>query len=71
MSEYGYAMPLQVWVQAAERRLRVAEFAVPLIYLEEERSFGGALDRAARRRAHYLQVIEREMADLRMVESTD
>ena len=64
--EYGYAMPLQVWVQAAAAGLSIAEFAVPLIYLEEERSFGGALDRAARRRAHYLQVIEREMADLQI-----
>ena len=62
--EYGYAMPLQVWVQIADRGLSVAEFAVPLIYLEEERSFGGALDRAARRRAHYLHVIEREVADI-------
>ena len=64
VTEYGYAMPLQVWVQVAAQGLTVEEFAVPLVYLEEERSFGGALDRSERRRAHYLQVIRREIADL-------
>ena len=72
VSEYGYAMPLQLWVQAAFKGLYVSEFAVPLVYLEEERSFGGALDKADRRRAHYHSVIDRETADLRsLAEQTD
>ncbi len=44
ITEPGYAMPLEVWVQAAKLGLTIVEMAVPLIYLEEERSFGGALD---------------------------
>jgi len=61
ITEPGYAMPLQIWVQAVALGLKIAEFPVPLIYLEEERSFGGALDDAQYRLAHYHQVLEREL----------
>lgn len=67
VTEYGYAMPLQLWVQAARQSLAIEEFAVPLIYLDEARSFGGSLDDVNRRRAHYHQVINRELADQGMV----
>lgn len=67
VTEYGYAMPLQLWVQAARQGLSVEEFAVPLVYLDEDRSFGGSLDDVNRRRAHYHQVINRELADQGMV----
>jgi glycosyltransferase involved in cell wall biosynthesis len=58
----GYAMPLQLWVQAACQEMTIVEFPVPLIYLEEERSFGGSLDDARRRRAYYQEVIDQELA---------
>lgn len=60
VTELGYAMPLQLWVQAVAANLRIVEFPVPLVYLEEERSFGGSLDDGGRRRAYYLEVLERE-----------
>ncbi len=60
-TEPGYAMPLELWVQAAQAGLRIVEVAVPLIYLDEERSFGGALDDADQRLAHYREVIGRAM----------
>lgn len=60
ITESGYAMPLQMWVQAVAAGLRIVEFPVPLVYLEEQRSFGGSLDDARRRRAYYLEVFERE-----------
>jgi glycosyltransferase involved in cell wall biosynthesis len=60
ITELGYAMPLQLWVQAAAAGLRIVEFPVPLVYLEEERSFGGSLDDGWRRRAYYLEVLRRE-----------
>jgi dolichol-phosphate mannosyltransferase len=59
LTDNGYAMPLELWVQAAFRKLRVVEVAVPLIYLDEKRSFGGSLDDAAKRLAYYHEVIER------------
>jgi len=62
ITELGYAMPLQVWVQAVAHNLRITEFPVPLVYLEEERSFGGSLDDARRRLAYYHEVIDRELA---------
>ncbi len=64
ISEPGYAMPLEVWVQAAQLKLRIEELAVPLVYLDLERSFGGALDNADTRLAHYQAVLERCLARL-------
>ena len=61
ITEPGYAMPLQLWVQAARSGLRIVEFPVPLVYLEEERSFGGSLDDACRRLAYYREVLDREL----------
>ena len=62
ITELGYAMPLQHWVQAVAAGLRIVEFPVPLIYLEEERYFGGSLDDARCRMAYYQEVLERELA---------
>jgi dolichol-phosphate mannosyltransferase len=61
ITDNGYAMPLQVWVQAVAAGLRIVEFPVPLIYLDEKRSFGGALDDAKFRLAHYREVLNREL----------
>lgn len=58
LTETGYAMPLEFWVQASFRRLKIRELAVPLIYLDEKRSFGGSLDHAETRLAHYRDVIQ-------------
>jgi len=62
VTELGYAMPLQVWVQAARLGWKIVEFPVPLVYLDESRSFGGSLDDAGRRLTHYYEVLEREVA---------
>jgi dolichol-phosphate mannosyltransferase len=59
LTEDGYAMPLELWVQAASRGLKIVEMAVPLVYLDEKRSFGGALDDASTRLAYYHDVIDR------------
>ena len=55
----GYAMPLEFWVRAAELGLSIVELPVPLVYLEEERSFGGSLDDARTRLEVYRQVLDR------------
>ncbi len=62
VTEFGYAMPLQLWVQAVRANFRIVEHAVPLIYLEEKRSFGGLLDDANRRLAYYREVLDREVS---------
>lgn len=62
ITEFGYAMPLQLWVQAVRHEMRIKEFPVPLIYLDEQRSFGATLDDGTKRLAYYREVIRREMA---------
>ena len=50
-------MPLELWAQAARLGLRIVELPVPLIYLDEKRSFGGSLDDAETRLAVYRRVL--------------
>jgi dolichol-phosphate mannosyltransferase len=61
ITEPGYGMPLELWVQAAAAGLRIKELPVPLIYLDEKRSFGGSLDDAARRYQYYQEVLRRSL----------
>jgi glycosyltransferase involved in cell wall biosynthesis len=62
ITDLGYAMPLQIWVQAVAHGLVIVEEAVPLVYLDLARAFGGALDDAALRLAHYRRVFKAALA---------
>lgn len=62
LEEVGYGMPLELWVQAAAANLNIIELPVPLIYLDEKRSFGGALDDALTRLEYYHLVIDRSIS---------
>ncbi len=64
VTEFGYGMPLELWVQAACHEMRVIELPVPRVYTQETRSFGEHLDDTERRLAYYRQVIERSLAAL-------
>jgi dolichol-phosphate mannosyltransferase len=57
ITESGWGMPLQLWVQAARLVLRIKEVAVPRVYLDPKRAFGGVLNDSAERLAHYRGVI--------------
>ena len=59
LTEMGYAMPLELWVQAACQKLKVVEVAVPRIYLDESRSFGDKLDDPTTRLNYYRDVMQR------------
>jgi dolichol-phosphate mannosyltransferase len=61
ISETGWGMPLQVWVQAARLGLRIKELPVPRIYLDATRSFGTTLDNANERLEYYRRVIKKEL----------
>lgn len=61
LDEDGYAFPIQFWVQAVANDLRITELPVKLIYKDPNRSFGGELDDAAHRLAHYRCVLHREI----------
>ena len=64
ITEVGYAMPLEVWVQAACHKLRIKELPVRLLYLDDKRSFGPTLDDAAIRLNYYHRVLDRCFAAL-------
>jgi glycosyltransferase involved in cell wall biosynthesis len=66
LSEDGYAFPMQLWVQAANQDMRVGEIEVELIYNDPNRTFGGGLDDAAVRLAHYRDVMGAELTKLGM-----
>lgn len=65
ITEPGWGMPLQLWVQAACAGLRIKEVGVPRVYLDPDRAFGGVLDDAAERLAYYRRVIDAADADCR------
>jgi dolichol-phosphate mannosyltransferase len=60
ITEFGYAMPLQVWLQAKHLGLRVTELPVSRIYNDPNRRFGGELDDPDVRLRLYLSTIEKE-----------
>jgi dolichol-phosphate mannosyltransferase len=62
ITEPGYGMPLELWVQAAHLGMHIVELPVPLVYLDEERSFGGSLDDGRKRLEYYHQVMDRAIA---------
>jgi len=58
ITETGWGMPLQLWVQAARLSLRIKEVGVPRLYLDPNRAFGGMLNDAEQRLAYYRQLID-------------
>jgi dolichol-phosphate mannosyltransferase len=63
ITEEGWGMPLQLWVQAARLGLRVKEVGVPRVYLDPSRAFGGVLNDPEQRLAYYRGVLARAEAD--------
>lgn len=60
LTETGYGMPLQVWLQARKHGLRVTEAPVSRIYDDPNRRFGGELDDPEVRARYYKAIIDRE-----------
>ncbi len=65
LSVDGYAFPMQFWVQAVAAGLRIREIPVRLIYNDPTRTFGGPLNHAPSRLAHYRDVLHCELARCR------
>ena len=63
LTEYGYGMPLQLWVQAWKLGLRVREIPVKLIYKDFTKQFKGVLENADIRLRYYKNIIEEELTD--------
>jgi dolichol-phosphate mannosyltransferase len=63
ITEEGWGMPLQLWVQASRLGLRVEEVGVPRVYLDPSRAFGGVLNDPDQRLTYYRGVLARAEAD--------
>jgi dolichol-phosphate mannosyltransferase len=57
ITERGWGMPLQLWVQAARQELCVKEIAVPRLYLDPNRAFGGVMNDPDQRLTYYRSVL--------------
>jgi glycosyltransferase involved in cell wall biosynthesis len=71
ITEEGWGMPLQLWVQAARQGLRVKEIGVPRLYLDPNRAFGGVMNDPERRLAYYRGVLASAERDVLPVFGTD
>jgi dolichol-phosphate mannosyltransferase len=58
ITETGWGMPLQLWVQAARLGLRIKEIGVPRLYLDPNRAFGGVMNDADERLKYYRRVLD-------------
>lgn len=65
----GYAFPMQLWPQVHACGLSVKEIPVRLIYNDPTRHFGGMLDDANQRLAHYMSVFKQELGRIESIES--
>ncbi len=62
LTEKGYGMPLQLWMQAWKSRLSIKEIPVKLIYNNADKRFSGELDDPSIRIDYYKTIIKREMS---------
>ncbi len=61
LTEYGYGMPMQFWIQAWKLGLRVKEIPVKLLYKNPTKQFQGVLKDPVVRLNYYKSIIEREL----------
>lgn len=62
LTENGYGMPLELWVQAAVLNLRIKEIPIKRIYHDTDRSFGGKLDQTEVRLRYYNELMDRTLS---------
>jgi len=61
LTEKGYGLPLQLWVQACKNNLTVKELPVSMIYKDKNRTFGNYLDNPETRLRYYQKIIDNEV----------
>ena len=62
LTENGYGMPLQLWIQAWKLGLHIKEIPVKLIYNNFEKCFNGRLANPTTRLSYYKEIINTEMS---------
>ncbi len=61
LTENGYGMPLQLWIQAWKLGLNIKEIPVKLVYNNPDKCFIGELDDPTKRINYYSDIINNEM----------
>jgi len=61
LTEKGYGLPLQLWIQAYKNHLTVKELPVSMIYKDKDRTFGNYLDNPETRLKYYQKIIDSEV----------
>ena len=61
LTERGYGLPLQLWIQAYKNNLTVKELPVSMIYKNKDRIFGNYLDNPEIRLKYYQKIIDSEV----------
>jgi glycosyltransferase involved in cell wall biosynthesis len=61
LTEPGYGMPMQLWIQAWLKGLTVKEIPVGLVYFDRSRSFPGPIGDPEQRYRYYVAILEREL----------
>jgi glycosyltransferase involved in cell wall biosynthesis len=61
LTEKGYGLPLQLWIQAYKNNLTVRELLVSMIYKDKDRTFGNYLDDPKKRLVYYQKIIDSEV----------
>lgn len=61
LTEYGYGMPLQLWIQAWKQKLTVREVPVALIYFDQKPYQTSSWSNMFSRYKYYLQTIQKEI----------
>lgn len=65
LSEWGYGMPVQMWVQVDVNDLEIKEYPVEAIYCNEERNFKGQFRNPKERLSYYKKVFNNEISKLK------
>ncbi len=63
LTETGYGLPLQLWIQAWKKGLTVTEIPVQLIYFDHTALQTSSWSNMFRRYKYYLQIIQKEAED--------
>jgi len=61
LTEPGYGLPVQFWIQAWLKGLTVKELPVGLVYFDRCRTFPGGLHDPEQRYRYYVEILEKEL----------
>ncbi|GEM_PF-182385 len=63
LTEHGYGMPLELWIQAWRHNFKIKEVPVALIYLDRDRDQTSSYRKVFRRYRYYLNIINKAIKD--------